>query len=260
MHKRSRFRAFGYLGLFAMVGSLGAAARAQEPAATRREGRTAGTGAAVARENAMLIAHGLEMAINACTLEALARQSDKGGNDRAVETLRKRAADDFATSDRLLRQAGQIQGQQNRGRAEGAGEAKGVEGRGGEPNGRPADRLYFLANEYAGMLRRLGDEGRGPGVEPIEADGQDVALINHAVCEALDAFAIRQARSDDGSSAASRALADHASHTEQESEKVFAMYVGEQKEDAEKSAIQNLAGVGWEIAQALRHLGGAERR
>jgi len=168
-------------------------------------------------EQHVLIAHGLEMAIEGSTLQALAGDKASGGDDKdqakqgddknaddsdPAASLARDARVAFDGADRMFREAGEGM------------KAAGVRGGSVKPDAKdPGLSFYTYANEYASTLRRLGSQKGGDAKQTAQ-----VAAVNHAVKQAIDAYLLKEfSRAAHTSGEAGRALMKHAAEMHDQS-------------------------------------------
>jgi len=222
--------------------SSGGQTRTESRDAQGQPGGQHGATAGHHHDQVMLISHGLAMAIEGSTLQALSMQS--GGNAQAGgnaagnqgqagrssgQQLQQHARSAFEASDRLLRQAGQ-------GGNDRAGDRQQAQGNDNQGNRSPVMRFQAAANEYASVLRRLGDRNEGgnnaggnnanANAGASGADMRTVAVLNHAVKEALDAHKMRHMTRMMGNTdnQAMQMLQQHAQEMDRESRQAIGQF------------------------------------
>jgi len=223
----------------AMVGTT--TARGQQDNATRTKTaqdanarvEAAAGGRDVGHDTLIEISHALSMAIEGSTLQAMSGNAGQGQGG-ALAQLQQHARKQFDASDQLFREAG-------RGMAAGGGEPIRTQSNRGrnELTGSPAMRLYTASNEYASTLRRIVDRGAQaasrPGANDRPAADQarpagavnmaDVALINHGLCEVLDAFRLNHTvRMMGDTSRGGRELHQHAQQMDSDGRSIIKIY------------------------------------
>lgn len=204
-----------------------------------------------AKEDVMVMAHALGMSIDGCTLQSMANALPNAGN--AEEHLRKHARSAFDGSERLMKFASEKvgSGRDNPKNADGQQPVVNAKAADNETPKQLARRFYIAASEYANVLQRMSTEQpNGANAAAANANGINrqnetvatVAVINHGVCEVVNAWKLRTEAEKSGNSASKsescQRLAEHAQQMDREGRQLLSTFTqAEQKEGNGRAAL-----------------------
>jgi hypothetical protein len=200
-----------------------------------------------AKEDAMLIAHALGMAMDGSSLQSLADELHNAGN--AEEHLRKHARSAFDGSERLMQVAGTQVGSGKTNTKNNDPEPK-VDAK-AAANESPQElsrRFFIAASTYSETLRRMStaaDNANRPnanvnaapagGINHEQENVATVAVLNHGLCEVIAAWKIRTEAEKSGNSGTKsescQKLIEHAQQMDREGRDLIGTFTRANREE-----------------------------